>query len=206
MEQNKENQEIKAVSALVLAGSKQDMTALFIQIKRVSKSEKEKLLEIIAKKIYLHKAVLSQSKPGSILALFNVPAKQYRQELEAIKAAEEIKKEAEGLKSLIMGIGLHTGKAIISAVEKGVMRYTCLGDVVDLAKRLASKSDEIALSKAIYDKTEGQIKAKLSEELTQNLGMPIHILIKTLERERYEPYIQQFVKKLEEEKAKEEKK
>ncbi len=53
MEQNKENKEIKeirAVSALVLAGSKQDMTALFIQIKRESKLEKEKLLEIIAKK------------------------------------------------------------------------------------------------------------------------------------------------------------
>lgn len=198
----KEDKEIRAVPALVLAGNKQDITALFIHIKKAEKEEKEKLLEIIAKKVYLHKAILSQSKPGSVLALFNVPKKQYRHELEAIKTAEEIKKETKELGSLIIGIGLHTGRAIVSAVKEGVMRYTCLGDAVDLAKKLALKSDEIALSKAIYDKVGGQVKTELSKRLSQSFGVPIHTLIKTLEREKYESFIQQFVKRIKEEKAK----
>lgn len=201
-----EDKETRAVPALVLTGGKQDITTLFIHIKRVEKEEKEKLLKIIAKKVFLHKAILSQSKPGSILALFNVPKKQYRHELEAIKTAEEIKKDTEGLRSLVMGIGLHTGRAIISPVKDSIMHYTCLGDAVELAKRLALKSDEIALSKAICDRVGSQIKVKFSETLSQNLGVPVHTLIKTVEREKYEPFIRQFVEKLKEEKEKQEKK
>jgi len=205
MKQDKENREIRAIPALILEGNKQDITALFIHIKRADKEEKEKLLEVVAKQVYLRKAVLSQSEPDSILALFNLPAKQYRHELEAVKTAEEIKKETKDFKSLIMGIGLHTGRALISPVKNDVVHYTCLGDAVDLAKRLALKSDEVALSKAIYDKIGGQIKAKLSEKLSQSFGIPIYTLIKISEREKYEPYIREFVKKLKEEEAKQKK-
>jgi len=201
----KQDREIRAIPTLVLEGNKQDITALFIHIKRASKEEKEKLLEVVAKKVYLRKAVLGQSEPGSILALFNLPTKQYRHELEALKVAEEIKKETRDFKSLIMGIGLHTGRAIISPVRNDIVHYTCLGDAVDLAKRLALKSDEVALSKAIYDKIGGQIKAKLSEKLSQSFGMPIYTLVKISEREKYEPYIKEFVEKLKEEEAKQKK-
>jgi len=201
----KQDREIRAIPTLVLEGDKQDITALFIHIKKANKEEKEKLLEVVAKKVYLRKAVLGQSEPGSILALFNLPTKQYRHELEALKVAEEIKKETKDFKSLIMGIGLHTGRAIISPVRNDIVHYTCLGDAVDLAKRLAVKSDEVALSKAIYDKIGGQIKAKLSEKLSQSFGMPIYTLVKISEREKYEPYIKEFVEKLKEEEAKQKK-
>jgi class 3 adenylate cyclase len=66
------------------------------------------------------------------------------------------------MQELGLGIGLHSGEAIVGNIgSEQVMDYTVVGDVVNVAKRLQdiAKGGQTLLSEATYGQTQG-IKAK----------------------------------------------
>jgi adenylate cyclase len=57
------------------------------------------------------------------------------------------------LQDLSLGIGLHTGEAVVGNIgSESVMDYTVVGDVVNVAKRLqeAAAGGEILVTEATY--------------------------------------------------------
>jgi len=187
----------RAVPELVLKGEKHDVSILSVKIKGLPEADKNKILKMIAGHIHAYKAVLSEGTEG-ILALFNVSAKQFEHEFEAIKAAMEIASEAKNLK-LNFGIGVNKGEIVLSK-EKNIAKYTALGDTILLAKRISNKLlGEVLISKEVYNKVGGKIKSEKAEKASKELGEDVFIVTKISERDKYRPYLNSFVRRLKEE-------
>ena len=195
-------EEIKAIPSLVLRGRKQSVTALAILMRHTDEKQKKELLKIIAEKIYLHRAVLSEGKPGVIVALFNVPVKQFRHELEAIKTAVEIMSEAKR-KFINVGIGINSGKAVVSDEKDKIVNYTCMGDVVTLARKLSAKAkSKILISEFVQRITDQNIRGDKEEDVSDEVGQSIYSINKVNEREKYKDYVNSVLRRWEEESKK----
>jgi len=191
----------RAVPSLVLKGDKREVSVLSVRIRGIPEIEKKKLYQMIADKACSYKAVLSDTNEG-ILALFNVSAKQFKHEIEAVKASIDIADEAKKL-NLSLGIGINRGEIIVLN-DMNIAKYTSLGDTVNLAKKLSNKSlGEIFISEDVYDRTDGKINVVKAEKVSEELGQKVLAVTKINERDKYKPYIDAFVRKTrEEERAK----
>ena len=192
-------EEIKAIPSLVLRGRKQNITALAILMRHVDEEQKHELIKIIAEKIYLHRAVLSEGRPGVIVALFNIPANQFRHELEAIKTAIEIMNEARR-KFISLGIGIHNGKAVVSDEKNKVINYTCMGDVITLARKLSAQAkNKILVSESVQRITDQNIRGDKEEDISNNMSQSIFSINKVNEREKYKDYVNSVLRRLDQE-------
>jgi len=109
-----------------------------------------------------------------LMAFFGAPTHQEDHAERAVLAALEMQRQtrlhqkewaAFGLTNLRVGIGLHTGQALVGyAGSKGRMQYTCLGNAVNLASRLEELNREfntkILISDALYERVKGVVEAK----------------------------------------------
>jgi len=183
----------RAVPSLVLKGEKRDISVLSVRLRGTSEIEKKKLLKMMGDKICSYKAVLSDTNEG-ILALFNVSAKQFKHEIEAVKASIDIAEEAKKL-NLNLGIGINRGEIVV-LTEGNIARYTGLGDTINLAKKLSNKSlGEIFISEEAYDRTDGKINVVKAEKVSEELEQNVFAVTKVNERDKYRKYIDAFVRK-----------
>jgi len=109
-----------------------------------------------------------------LMAFFGAPTYQEDHPTKAVLAALEMLRQtrlhqqewaAFGLTNLRVGIGLHTGEALVGyAGSKGRMQYTCLGNAVNLASRLEELNrefnTEILISDALYERVRNVVEAK----------------------------------------------
>lgn len=188
---------VTAVPSLVLDGNKRNITSLYIRIIEVAENEKEKLLTSISKILYFNKAVLGKSSEGTFLALFNVSCRQPNHELVAVKTALAIQDATKNIKSLKLGFGINKGKAIVSDVENGVINYTCLGNLVNIAKKLSFKSkDNVLFTQELYDKISPNLRANEMSEFFSDFNMKIYSLSRIIDRERYDAYVRDFMHRM----------
>jgi len=99
---------------------------------------------------------------------FGAPLEDKLQELHAVLSAVHMqlrldklsdKWEREGRSRFVMGIGIHTGLAVLGNIgSEKRMEYTAIGDTVNVASRLersTKKADKrIIISKTVYDKVQ----------------------------------------------------
>ncbi len=188
---------IKAVPSLIFEGDKRNITALFIQVRGVDENEREKLLGYILKNIYLNGAILSKSPEKTFLALFNVGDIQNNHELIAVNTALTIQNEIKNIKSLKIGFGINSGEAIVSPVERAVIKYTCLGNLINLTKKLSAKSENnVLFTKDVYDKVSANLKADEVKYLFNDFNMKIYSLSRLIDREKYDEYIKEFISRM----------
>jgi adenylate cyclase len=93
---------------------------------------------------------------------------------------------------LSMGIGLHTGSAILGRIgavqqnETGTARLTALGETVNLASRLEAKSKEldvqVVLSSACADRAELRATANFEPKLTEVRGFADPVVVYAVRR------------------------
>jgi adenylate cyclase len=159
---------------LVLGGEERKMTILFSDVRGFTtisehyKSEPQRLTALMNRyltpmtnAIIAHKGTIDKYIGDAIMAFWNAPIEDTRQELNACDAAlemlarlkmlnEELEREAKesGERYLPMniGIGINTGQCVVGNMGSDFrFDYSVLGDSVNLASRLEAKSKDYHL-------------------------------------------------------------
>ncbi|MBV8759504.1 MAG: HAMP domain-containing protein [Deltaproteobacteria bacterium] len=99
----------------------------------------------------------------NIMAVFGAPVTRHDDAIRAVRAAVKMREalaklnekfQTRGLPSLRFGIGLHTGEVVAGNIGSAKrMEYTVIGDAVNLASRLESKTKELATDILISEAT-----------------------------------------------------
>jgi adenylate cyclase len=115
----------------------------------------------------------------NIMAVFGAPVSRHDDAARAVRAAVHMREAlaklnerfaARGLPGLRFGIGLHTGEVVAGNIGSAKrMEYTVIGDAVNLASRLESKTKELAtdilISDATYERAKDVCKGEAAGEI-----------------------------------------
>jgi|GEM_PF-240499 adenylate cyclase len=168
---------LKLDKPISLEGERRKVTLLFSDIRHFTSLAEElppeevlKLLneyftEMI-KVIFNYGGTLDKFVGDGVMVEFGAPLDDEFQELHAVLAAIHMqfhldklcdKWEKEGKKRLNMGIGIHSGLAVIGNIGSDLrMEYTAIGDAVNVASRLERFTKKIEkpiiISKTVYEK------------------------------------------------------
>lgn len=127
-------------------------------------------LEVMIDVIFAHQGTLDKFIGDAIMVEFGAPLDDPLQELHAIETAIAMHKamvvfsnklEKEGKPRLAMGIGIHTGYAIVGNIgSEKRMEYTAIGDTVNVASRLETATKELKTPILISETTYAAVKDK----------------------------------------------
>ena len=127
-------------------------------------------LEVMIDVIFAHQGTLDKFIGDAIMVEFGAPLDDPLQELHAIETALAMHKamvvfsnklEKEGKPRLAMGIGIHTGYAIVGNIgSEKRMEYTAIGDTVNVASRLETATKELKTPILISETTYAAVKDK----------------------------------------------
>jgi adenylate cyclase len=154
-----------------LGGVNQTITILFADIRgftRLSEhAQPEKVVHLLNKYfsamtdiIFAHGGTLDKYLGDGLMALFGAPTATPDDATNALNAAVAMQRRvlginedlrAEGMPEVAIGIGLHTGEAVVGYIgSERRSEYTAIGDTVNTASRLESnsKGGQILLSDA----------------------------------------------------------
>ncbi len=154
-----------------LGGINQTITVLFADIRGFTAfSEKEKpekvvgllnrYFSVMSEIIFAYGGTLDKYIGDGLMAIFGAPNATPEDAKNAVKTAITMQNrlatlnkelESEGLRRINIGIGLHTGEAVIGYIgSEQRSEYTAIGDTVNLASRLESNAQggQILISEA----------------------------------------------------------
>lgn len=151
------NHLLQAPGAIELGGKRQMITVLFSDIRGFTQLSEQlepeqvtHLLNIylgeMVEIVFHHKGTIDKYIGDAIMAVWNWPLEDAEHALNAIHAAVQMQKtlekmqekwQAEGLPKLQIGIGIHSGPAILGNIgSPRRMEQTAIGDTVNVASRL----------------------------------------------------------------------
>lgn len=173
-----------------LGGERRDLTILFSDIRGFTTiseaSEPEEVVEMLNE--YLtsmvdillrHDGTLDKFIGDAVMGFWNAPAEVENHPTRAVACAVEMIEETarlrerwenEGKPALRIGIGVHTGEAVVGNIgSERVFGYTVIGDTVNLASRLEGKNKEygteIIISESTLERLEGSFDVTYLDEV-----------------------------------------
>lgn len=191
---------LNSPDSFALGGVNQTVTVLFADIRGfTSLAEKEKPEKVVSllnryfsamsEIIFEHGGTLDKYIGDGLMAIFGAPTAGEEDALNAVKAAVTMQKRlaklndelrAEGYSPISIGIGLHTGDALIGYIGSDKRsEYTAIGDTVNLAARLESNSQggQILMSEATAAASGNLIPVNVLDPLTvKNRVQPVKVL------------------------------
>ncbi len=204
-----ERKEPKAEHSLVLGGKKQNTALICLKLKNKITKEARENLEKAFYEAYDIKAVSYETGDYIFLIFSPLLTKTFKNYVPAVKAAQGISKAINQHNSkfkdkIEFGICVHAGDlANKFDKEDKNLKFTAMGNTLGRAKKIADMSDgEVLLSKEIHEKTLSEIKAEQSKKF----GKEIFTVKRVTDSQRNKEFVKDFLKKLNEEKPKDESK
>lgn len=171
-----------------LGGEKRNVAVLFVDIRGftpLSESLKpEQVVKVLNEYLALttscilkNKGMLDKFIGDATMAVFNAPTDLDDYVFCAVKAAMDMRAGSEKLakklyeecgKTVSFGIGVNCGEAVIGNIGcEFRMDYTAIGDTVNTAARLESRSGkgEILISEAVYDIVKNRVEAEFVADM-----------------------------------------
>jgi len=118
--------------------------------------------------IFRHKGTLDKFLGDGLMVMFGAPLEDEEQEKNAVAAAAEMQKELQRLAKkwnadlhadIRVGIGIHTGQAIVGNVGSSKrMEYTAIGDTVNVASRLETSTKVLGVPILVSENTFHAVK------------------------------------------------
>lgn len=167
-----------------LAGERRKITVLFSDIRQFTAiaeslppeqvvSLLDEYFEVMLDVIFRHQGILDKFLGDGMMVEFGAPLEDPIQEKHAVMAAIDMQKELkklmqkwkeEGKPQLEIGIGIHTGLAVIGNIgSEKRFDYTAIGDTVNIAARLEQTTKllkrPILISETTYEAVKGLFKA-----------------------------------------------
>jgi len=182
-----------------LGGTSQTITILFADIRgftRISEhANPEKIVSLLNRYfsamteiIFAHGGTLDKYLGDGLMALFGAPTATPDDASNALNAAVAMQRRLlginrelrdEGLQEIGVGMGLHTGEAIVGYIGSDRRsEYTAIGDTVNTSSRLESnaRGGEILLSDATAQAAHSRYKLKPREPITvKNRQQPVNL-------------------------------
>ena len=182
-----------------LGGTSQNITILFADIRgftRISEhAPPEKIVSLLNRYfsamteiIFAHGGTLDKYLGDGLMALFGAPTATPDDASNALNAAVAMQRRLlginrelrdEGLQEIGVGMGLHTGEAIIGYIGSDRRsEYTAIGDTVNTSSRLESnaRGGEILISDATAKAAHSRYKLKAREPITvKNRQQPVNL-------------------------------
>ncbi|NIM93018.1 MAG: response regulator [Anaerolineales bacterium] len=166
---------------LQLGGETRVVTVLFADIRGFTKfTEQHSAPEVIdtlnriftplSNVVFAYRGTFDKYTGDGLMAFYGAPISEEDDANRAMDTAVAMQRlfhtlreeSGEVMKDLDLGIGLHTGEAVVGNIgSEIVMDYTVVGDTVNVAKRLqeAAGEGQILLSEATYQRT-GNVEAE----------------------------------------------
>ena len=182
-----------------LGGTSQNITILFADIRgftRISEhAPPEKIVSLLNRYfsamteiIFAHGGTLDKYLGDGLMALFGAPTATPDDASNALNAAVAMQRRLlginrelrdEGLQEIGVGMGLHTGEAIIGYIGSDRRsEYTAIGDTVNTSSRLESnaRGGEILISDATAKAAHSRYKLKEREPImVKNRQQPVNL-------------------------------
>lgn len=172
-----------------LGGQRRDVAVLFVDIRGfTSLSEKlspEEIVRILNKYLTLTSecvfefgGMVDKFVGDCTMAIFNAPNDQEDYVYKAVQAGLLMQERGETLgkeleeeygRRVSFGVGINVGPAVVGNIgSERRMDYTAIGDTVNTASRIESKSEsgELLISEDVKNLLEGRIEAVFKEEMT----------------------------------------
>jgi adenylate cyclase len=194
---------VKNPKKLKFGGQSQELTVLFSDIRAFTtfseKHEAKKVVETLREYLTAMVDIIKENKGtvdkfvgDEIMALFGVPYYYENHAYNACKTAlmmadklRELQRKwkKEGRELLNMGIGIHTGKAIVGNLgSEQIFDYTAIGDTVNIGARIQPLNKEyktenhIIISGVTYEIVKDKVVAKfLDSKILRGKGTPIKL-------------------------------
>ena len=168
---------------LKLGGELRAVTVLFADIRGFTRfTEKHSAPEVIAslniifqalsQVVFGYRGTFDKYLGDGLMAFYGAPVAEpddaqraLESSLEMQRRFQELRNENEDFDSLGLGIGLHSGEAVVGNIGSDeVMDYTVVGDVVNVAKRLQEMAhgSQILLSESTFDQVDVEGAQELS--------------------------------------------
>lgn len=171
-----------------LGGKKQRITIMFSDIRGFTSMAEQMAPEQVVELLneYLSKmseiimtwnGTLDKFMGDAIMALYGAPIMNPDDALRAVTTAVEMqraigaingRRQAAGLTTIQMGIGLNTGDTVVGNIGSDVrLEYTAIGDTVNVASRLCSnaKGGQILISEATYLEIVEMVEVKVLDPI-----------------------------------------
>ena len=166
---------------LNLGGTREFITTLFVDIRGYTsiseRCDPETLVAVLnrylgaaAEAILDEQGTIDKFMGDAIMAFFNAPVEQEDHTLRAVRAAIEMRAAIESIQGdlpaelrLGIGIGVHSGEAVLGLVgTQERLEYTAIGDSVNIAKRLQENAapGQILISAAAYTRISESVQAQ----------------------------------------------
>lgn len=164
-------------------GERRDVTILFSDIRNFTTlSERlrpeqvvvllneyfERMIEVV----FRNQGTLDKFIGDGLMVLFGAPLEDPDHAAHAVRAALEMQAEVaalrerwhrEGLPEIEIGVGIHTGPAIVGNIGSSRrLEYTAIGDTVNLASRIESATKELKRSILLSGSTQAAVSDRFS--------------------------------------------
>ncbi|PHQ35278.1 adenylate/guanylate cyclase domain-containing protein [Rhodopirellula bahusiensis] len=170
------------LQAIVVGGVTREVTVMFADIRGFTQfserlqpedvlEELNGLLEVMVRCTFEEEGTVDKFIGDAILVLFNAPLDQTDHAERACRVAWRIQEALRSHESgLSIGIGIHTGKAVVGNVGTPQrMEYTAIGNTVNVASRLCDRAlaGEIVVS--------GEVSQQLSDSFVLEANEPMQV-------------------------------